>query len=145
MDYLRSSLGAGEECLRDSSMDKRNVHEVVLVGASMRIPEVQQLAQDVFSSCRELCKSINPGEAVAYGAAVQAAISTAEGSSQVQDLWLLDVTPLSMDLETAGGVKELFGKPFFHNEEHVAGGEAQGQMRRLRSAQGRKKNGAGHS
>jgi len=102
-DLFRSTLAPVERVLSDSKMDKRAVHDVVLVGGSTRIPKVQQLVSDFFGG-KELNKSINPDEAVAYGAAVQAFILNGGKSKQTEGLLLLDVTPLTLGIETAGGV-----------------------------------------
>merc|ERR1711916_355702 len=102
-DLFRGTLEPVEKVLRDSVIDKRSVHEIVLVGGSTRIPKVQSLLSDFFGG-KELCKSINPDEAVAFGAAVQAAILNGDDSGKVKDMLLLDVAPLSLGIETAGGV-----------------------------------------
>merc|ERR1711902_247111 len=102
-DLFRGTLEPVEKSLRDAKMDKSAINDIVLVGGSTRIPKIQKLISDFFNG-KELNKSINPDEAVAYGASVQAAILTGDQSESVSDLLLLDVAPLSMGIETAGGV-----------------------------------------
>ena len=102
-DLFRSTLDPVEKAIRDAKIDKSSISEIVLVGGSTRIPKIQKLLQDYFNG-KELNKSINPDEAVAYGAAVQAAILTGDTSEAITDVLLMDVAPLSLGIETAGGV-----------------------------------------
>ncbi|RUS80412.1 hypothetical protein EGW08_011824 [Elysia chlorotica] len=102
-DLFRNTLQPVETALRDAKLDKGKIDEVVLVGGSTRIPKVQKLLSDFFNG-KELNKSINPDEAVAYGAAVQAAVLTGDKSDAIKDVLLVDVAPLSLGIETAGGV-----------------------------------------
>jgi heat shock 70kDa protein 1/2/6/8 len=102
-DIFRRTLEAVEKAMRDSKMSKKDIDEIVLVGGSTRIPKVQSLLQDFFNG-KELCKSINPDEAVAFGACIQAAILSGQGNEATKELLLLDVIPLSLGIETAGGV-----------------------------------------
>ncbi|XP_045456568.1 heat shock protein 68-like isoform X7 [Melitaea cinxia] len=102
-DLFRGTLEPVEKALKDAKMDKSQIHDVVLVGGSTRIPKVQSMLQNFFCG-KKLNLSINPDEAVAYGAAVQAAILSGESDSKIQDVLLVDVAPLSLGIETAGGV-----------------------------------------
>ena len=102
-DLFRGCIEPVEKVLRDAKMDKSSIHDVVLVGGSTRIPKVQKLLSDFFNG-KDLCKSINPDEAVAYGAAVQAAILTGDTSKKLEGIVLVDVAPLSIGIETSGKV-----------------------------------------
>jgi len=103
MDLFRQCIAPVENVLKDSEIAKNQVHEIVLVGGSTRIPKVQSMISDFFNG-KKLNKTINPDEAVAYGAAVQAAILNGQGNETTNSVLLIDVAPLSLGLETAGGI-----------------------------------------
>ena len=102
-DLFRSTLETVEKSLGDAKMDKSAIHDIVLVGGSTRIPKVQQLIKDFFNG-KEPNRGINPDEAVAYGAAVQGGILGGQANEETKDILFIDVTPLTLGIETVGGV-----------------------------------------
>lgn len=103
MEYFHNCLQPCEKVLRDAKMQKGDVNEIVLVGGSTRIPKVQEMIREFFDG-KEPCKNINPDEAIAFGASVQAAVLSGISNEETSNILLLDVAPLSLGLETAGGV-----------------------------------------
>lgn len=105
-DLFQSTMQPVEQVLQDAKMDKRSVHQIVLVGGSTRIPKIQSLLTNLFNG-KELCKSVNPDEAVAVGAAIQGAILNQVRDEKLDSMVLVDVTPLSLGLEVGGTIMEV--------------------------------------
>jgi L1 cell adhesion molecule like protein len=102
-DLFKKALTPVEQVMKDAKMSKDQVHDIVLVGGSTRVPKIQQLLREYFNG-KELCQSVNPDEAVAYGAAVQAAILSGVQNDKLDSLIVLDVTPLTLGIETSGNI-----------------------------------------
>lgn len=102
-DLFRKALAPVEQVMKDAKMSKDQIHEIVLVGGSTRVPRIQQLLKEYFNG-KELCQSVNPDEAVAYGAAVQGAVLGGVKDEKLESLIVLDVTPLTLGIETSGNV-----------------------------------------